>query len=161
MTTDFKGYCPRCSVELCAGEYRGLQLDMCNQCFGILLERQRLLGLLDAMSTELREQIDLNMPLEAIPDRGVQIVCPRCRSDMEHNGYMEAKWVMIDSCSACQVVWLDTDELGLASLMYARSRMRAEHIHKNRYEPPSLAPNLRTNRMGGLIINMLFGRGMR
>lgn len=148
---ELKGHCPRCSAELVPGEFRGLQLDMCAQCSGILLEQVRLLSLLDAMMQELREQIDLNLPLEAVPDRGVQITCPRCHGDMEHHGYMESKWVMIDSCPACQVTWLDADELGLVSLMYARSRMRAEQIHKNRHVPSGVSPRIRANQLGGLI----------
>jgi Zn-finger nucleic acid-binding protein len=76
---------------------------------------------------------------------------------MDHYGYMDTKWVMIDACRSCHLMWLDTDELGLMSLMYARSRMRAQQIHKNRYEPPSLTPNIRANRLGSLIVGFLGG----
>lgn len=157
MSTAFKGYCPRCEQELVAGEFRGMMLDMCTKCYGILLEQPRLLALLDEMAGDLKDTIDISMPLEVVPDSGGDIACPRCREAMNHYGYMDTKWVMIDLCPGCNMLWLDTDELGMVSLMYARSKLLSERIHRDRYVPPSLAPRVRANSLGGVIQGMLMG----
>ncbi len=155
--TEFKGDCPRCQQELRAGEFKGMELDMCANCYGILLEQSRLLGLLEVMANDLQETIDLSMPLEAVSDPGGGIACPRCRATMEHFGYMGTKWVLIDSCRSCNVLWLDTDELGMVSLLYARSLVLSERIQRDRYEPPGLAPLIRANRLGGIVQDLLSG----
>ncbi len=135
MMADFKGLCPRCERELCAGEIHGVQLDMCANCYGILLDRARLMHVLEVLADGLRDTIDPALPLEAVSDAGGDLMCPRCRVRMDHHGYMDTKWVMIDSCRACDVMWLDTDELSMVSLLYARSKMRAEKIHGASYVP--------------------------
>ena len=76
---------------------------------------------------------------------------------MNHYGYMDTKWVMMDACSACNVLWLDTDELGMVSLLYARSQVLSERIQRDRYEPPSLASRIQANRLGGVVQNLLSG----
>ena len=157
MATAFKGYCPRCQQELVAGEFQSVELDMCAGCYGIVLEQNRLSGLLDVMANDLKDSLDLDAALEAVPNQGGEIACPRCHAQMEHYGYLGSNWVMIDSCKTCHVLWLDTDELGMMSLLYARSQMRSEQIHKDRYVPPSLAPRIRANRLGGVVQQALMG----
>ena len=130
---------------------------MCTNCYGILLEQRRLLGLLEVMANDLKETVDLSMPLEAVSDPGGGIACPRCRGAMNHYDYMDTKWVMMDACPACNVLWLDTDELGMVSLLYARSQVLSERIQRDRYEPPGLAPLVRANRLGGVVQNLLSG----
>ncbi len=157
MTASFKGFCPRCEQELCAGEIHGVELDMCANCYGILLDRARLIQVLEVVADSLRDAIDPALPLEAVSDAGGGLICPRCRAKMDHYGYMDTKWVMIDSCRACDVMWLDTDELGMVSLLYTRSKMRAEKIHGAAYVPRSLAPRVRSNQLGGVVQEFLSG----
>jgi Zn-finger nucleic acid-binding protein len=153
----FKGFCPRCDQELCAGEIHGVQLDMCRACYGILLDRALLVTVLDVMAEALRETLDPALALEAVPDIGGEIICPRCRTTMDRHGYMDTKWVMIDSCQGCDVVWLDTDELGMISLLYVRSKMRAEKIQTGAYVRRSLASRVRSNHLGGAVQHFLSG----
>lgn len=49
---------------------------------------------------------------------------------MENYGYMETRFVIIDACWKCMVLWIDADELGPMSWIHARSQMHSDDIQK-------------------------------
>ena len=86
-------------------------------------------SLLDAMSKELQRTIPLDCPLDRVPDRGPNVLCPVCSVRMENYGYMGSPLVMVDACHACRVLWMDAFELGAMSVQYARTTRRVDVIH--------------------------------
>lgn len=148
--------CPRCRQKLETATCQGVGVELCRKCNGLLIEQQRLVPLLGAMTTDLAETIDLATPLEKVPDPGGGLNCPRCQNPMHHHGYMESQWVMVDNCLGCGVLWAHADGLGVISLMFARSRKKADMIHKQRWVPVPAAAQIRANQLGTKILG-LFG----
>ena len=134
MTTQSSWACPRCQQLLASGTYYEVPIDLCTQCNGLMVEQARLVDLLQAVVDDLDVEFDAEAVLEPVPDAGSDNPCPRCLALMDNYGYMETRFVMIDACRNCMVLWIDADELGPMSWIHARSRMRAEHIQKKTKE---------------------------
>jgi Zn-finger nucleic acid-binding protein len=107
-----------------------LTVFVCADCKGVLVRQPDVTGLLEAVAPETTKGVDLDAPIEPLADRGGMASCPLCARDMENYGYMGSKSVMIDCCSRCGVLWLDTDELGVMSLMFASAQRRTRVLHE-------------------------------
>ncbi len=112
--------CPRDGTVLDAGTFHGQLLFKCSTCNGAFVEQRFLLPLLKALGKDIRHAVPLDYPIDTISDKGGGLLCPRCAATMEHYGYMGDRHIMIDSCSACRHMWVDAEELGGMSLLYAR-----------------------------------------
>jgi Zn-finger nucleic acid-binding protein len=119
-------HCPRCRAALAAGASHSVNLYLCQSCRGVLLRRKSLVRLLTALGRELAGTLDPDRDIEAVPDRGAGLSCPLCRGGMDNFGYMGSKQVILDTCPACDVLWLDPRELGAAALLYARTNLRQQ-----------------------------------
>ncbi|MBI4614479.1 MAG: zf-TFIIB domain-containing protein, partial [Planctomycetes bacterium] len=93
---------------------------------GVLIGQKSLHPLLRAMTVELVKTIDLDHEIDPVPDKGAGLVCPTCARGMENHPYMGTNLVRIDTCYSCRQVWLDTDEVGTMSLLYARTSRQEE-----------------------------------
>ncbi|MGE3805958.1 MAG: zf-TFIIB domain-containing protein [Gemmataceae bacterium] len=118
--------CPRCSGELRRGHFDSLDVHLCVGCKGVLARQRDLSRLLESVARDTAANDQPGAVIEAIPDKGAGVVCPLCSGAMENYGYMESKLVKIDGCMRCGVVWIDTDELGVMSLLYARSQRKLQ-----------------------------------
>jgi Zn-finger nucleic acid-binding protein len=117
--------CPRCNGELEAVAPKGVEVLSCPKCHGTLLADGQLPLLLEAMSAELLQSFNPDAKLAAVPDRSGAIVCPVCKRAMVTDDYCGAHLVFFDRCEASDHLWLDAEELGTMSLMWAR--MDARH----------------------------------
>jgi Zn-finger nucleic acid-binding protein len=90
----------------------------------VLMDRRDLIQLLSRMSKDIEQEVGPDYPIEALPDKGGGIDCPRCSSPMENYGYMEARYAIIDFCPRCDILWLDTKELGVMCLQYMKIEQR-------------------------------------
>ena len=122
--------CPRCVVGLRFGRYREVDIHLCPECHGVLIRQRLLQRLLKAMSRDLVKTIDPDHPLKPLPDKGAGILCPVCGGAMCNYGYMGTNLVKIDSCPECAALWLDTKELGVMSLIYARTERRKARLEQ-------------------------------
>jgi Zn-finger nucleic acid-binding protein len=120
--------CPRCSEPLAQVELKGVGVQSCQKCSGTLLAPQRLTGLMEAMSVELLESFDPDDKLDAVPAQGAALSCPRCHRAMTSDDYCGAHLVTFDRCERCELLWIDADELGTMTLMWAR--MEARHAKR-------------------------------
>ncbi len=113
--------CPCCDVPLRAGEIDGHPVLYCGECGGVLMRN-------GAFGTVLRDRRSRHVdgePADVRPlDRNAalrEIDCPSCGRRMETHPYYGPGNVMIDSCSHCELVWLDHAELAdLASAVAPR-----------------------------------------
>lgn len=121
--------CPRDNSKLEYGNYCGVNFHRCPKCQGVLILQKLIYSLLDIMTKKLQQTITFDCPLEKIVDKGEGILCPICNKEMENYGYMESRFVMIDACHTCKVVWMDTNELGAMCVQFARTQKRLNYAH--------------------------------
>jgi len=124
METTKTATCPRCRRPLVPGALGGVELAICSGCEGVLVEQRRVIGLMEAMATELMDGIDLDHPLEAMADDGGRCECPRCGEALVSFGYLGTALVFPSRCRRCEVLWVDPGELGAMALLYARTERR-------------------------------------
>lgn len=102
--------CPVCDAELEASLVDQTPACHCPNCRGLLLS-----------STEFRQVVEDRRAAYTGPDIAValphpielerKIACPKCHQSMEVHPYYGAGRAIIDSCAACQLVWIDKGEL--------------------------------------------------
>ncbi len=103
--------CPVCTNALCMGQLEGRPVLYCGGCYGMLIRNEH-------FGTIVRERRARRKGCEgkaAQPlDPGQynrQIGCPNCQKRMEVHPYYGPGNIVIDSCSACEYIWLDHGEL--------------------------------------------------
>jgi Zn-finger nucleic acid-binding protein len=116
--------CPRCRTPLEPATLRQIPVEACKSCKGTLLAQGRLSELLDELSTPLLRSFDIDAKLEATNDPNGRVDCPRCEKQMDRDDYCAAGLVFFDRCTPCALLWLDADELGAMTLMWARMNGR-------------------------------------
>jgi Zn-finger nucleic acid-binding protein len=122
--------CPRCNGPLGAAELGGVAVLSCATCHGALLTQLLLPQVLEGLSVELLKTFDPDATVRPLADRNPRVPCPNCRRVMEHDNYCGADLVFFDRCEPCGLLWLDADELGTMSLMWARMERRHERDHE-------------------------------
>ena len=116
--------CPRCKTPLEPATLRRIPVEACKGCRGTLLAQGRLSELLDELSAPLLRSFDIDAKLEATQDPNGRVGCPRCGAQMDRDDYCAAGLVFFDRCTPCALLWLDADELGAMTLMWARMNGR-------------------------------------
>ena len=109
--TQISAQCPVCECGLSTGRIEELPVLFCDGCYGILMRN-------DAFGTVIRERrsrrnpgsFRISEPLDPTEyERNIH--CPSCHRQMEVHPYYGPGNTVIDSCSACQFIWLDHAEL--------------------------------------------------
>ncbi len=103
--------CVSCGGELVGKAACGLQIDRCDLCGGIWLNRGELDGLVSAEDEDVR-WLDLDLWAEAQKVTGAVSPreCPYGHGPLATLGYGDSG-VQVDVCRTCGGVWLDSGEL--------------------------------------------------
>lgn len=103
--------CPICRRPLRAAVMDGrARVDVCEQCTGMLLQRRTFAETLIG-----RRRAAMTPPKTPAPtsrrelDR--RVACPSCGARMITDWYYGPGNIVIDTCPACDLVWLDAGEL--------------------------------------------------
>jgi Zn-finger nucleic acid-binding protein len=102
--------CPVCSQPLVHAAVAKTPLLFCTQCHGLLLP----MPVLQSVIEDLRAAAVTKPAVQTPPDRGDlkrAIQCPQCRQRMDTHCYAGPGNVIVDSCAACFLLWLDRGEL--------------------------------------------------
>jgi Zn-finger nucleic acid-binding protein len=103
--------CPRCSTKLATAQLDDAHpLHCCTRCRGILLPRATFAHVVYTRRTWATNQPAPPLPLNRRELERV-ISCPLCLKRMDVHPYYGPGNVIIDSCTACDLVWLDVGEL--------------------------------------------------
>jgi Zn-finger nucleic acid-binding protein len=85
-------------------------VDFCTRCRGVLLPRAAF-----AMVTNKRRAWAATPPAEPVPldrrDLRRELTCPTCRGRFETYAHYGPGNVVIDSCTRCDLIWLDFGEM--------------------------------------------------
>lgn len=102
--------CPACDLPLMHGAVEGVRVLFCETCRGVLADSDSF-----AMIVQCRRAHHTGPPQQPRPIDPVelerQLICPACRHVMDVHPYYGPGNVVIDSCSHCQLVWLDHGEI--------------------------------------------------
>lgn len=103
--------CPHCAAPLAKSLLDdAFPVEHCERCRGLLIARASF-----AQAVARRRARQTGPPVEPVPlDRRELkrvISCPACRTQMDVHPYYGPGNVVIDTCSRCDLVWLDFGEL--------------------------------------------------
>ncbi|HOC19113.1 MAG TPA: zf-TFIIB domain-containing protein [Vicinamibacterales bacterium] len=102
--------CPVCGVALASALLSERAVHYCERCRGLLLDRGTFVEVVQTKrawaAAEPREPRPVD-PREA--ER--EALCPRCRARMATHPYYGPGRIIIDTCEACDLIWLDPGEL--------------------------------------------------
>lgn len=102
--------CPACEEPLQTAAVAQVPVLYCIKCRGILAQQDRFLDLVTYLRTYASGPVDLPTPIDPGELRR-RVPCPHCGRMMEAHPYYGPGNVVIDSCVACGVIWLDHGEL--------------------------------------------------
>jgi len=128
--------CPIDNIELNKITYEDVEIDSCEKCGGVWLDKYELEQIQDIKLNDYKEE------LSKIPDYvGKSILmsktkdnppvnCPKCNRQTERREYGYCSQIYIDSCINGHGVWLDKDELKDLEVFYERARINSKDIKK-------------------------------
>jgi Zn-finger nucleic acid-binding protein len=116
--------CPLCGAPLATSLLDDEQrVDHCERCRGLLMLRQRF-----TEAVNRRRARETGPPVSPPPvdprELQRQLVCPSCREPMNVHPYYGPGNVVIDTCSRCELIWLDFGELKQITEAPGRDRGR-------------------------------------
>jgi Zn-finger nucleic acid-binding protein len=129
--------CPRCNTALTEGKYENEQAMLCPSCSGVLIKQRSLPKVLNKFTTDLYASIGPDFIVPTLPDKGAATQCPDCHSKMDYYGYMGSNKIMIDCCTSCYWLWVDTMEFSAMAKMYIQTEKSVERTRSS-YKPADI-----------------------
>jgi Zn-finger nucleic acid-binding protein len=106
--------CPRCHLSLRKTDYEGVEVDMCDNCWGIWLDEGELEAVIDSkeMSFSDAERTQFLKTRSSLPAMGPSdpISCPACGKPMDVLHSDAGLHIMVDRC-IYHGIWLDSGEI--------------------------------------------------
>jgi len=118
-------------------------IEHCERCRGVLMPRAEF-----GAAVTLRRARESGAPAPPVPidprELKRTVVCPSCRTAMEVHPYYGPGNVVIDTCSRCDLVWLDYGELKQITEAPGRDRgrQRPAPAAPGRASTPKSGPNV-------------------
>jgi Zn-finger nucleic acid-binding protein len=111
LDTNSSGWdCPQCGTRLTDALLDEYTADACRTCRGILLPRRSFAEIVRRRRAWAKGESVVPVPPDEREMRRA-IACPKCRSRMITDHYYGPGNVVLDRCTACDVLWLDYGEL--------------------------------------------------
>jgi Zn-finger nucleic acid-binding protein len=129
----------------CAGCGKALALALldesfnvryCGNCRGVLMPRPAFATVVHKRRAWATGQPGPPVPLDRA-ELERRVICPSCRNPMETHPYYGPGNVVIDSCGACEVVWLDFGELKQIVAAPGKDRGSREQVPRERADTPA------------------------
>jgi Zn-finger nucleic acid-binding protein len=129
--------CPKCSRPLNRTTYENVRVMQCDECFGYLVVRKRLM--LIKSTRELGpEALHQEAHAEQTPDTEEQLRCPNCLVEVmrkERVRVADDESFHLDVCRKCENVWLDGGELARLQIKFEQSAKAIEAFaHQERLQ---------------------------
>jgi Zn-finger nucleic acid-binding protein/DNA-directed RNA polymerase subunit RPC12/RpoP len=103
--------CPRCAATLARSVLDdAYNVEHCERCRGLLIERAQFV---DAVTRRRGRAGGPGTPPAPLDRRELEhrVPCPSCRGRMDVHPYYGPGNVVIDTCTPCSLIWLDSGEL--------------------------------------------------
>ena len=128
--------CPRCQLMLRTTDYEGVEVDLCDNCWGMWLDTGELEEILDVRdmkfsADEKRQFMDLKRGgAEALSKQRDTIKCPSCGDPMDVIEADAGITLVIDRCPD-HGIWLDSGEIKAVQAVAEKSdRLHRLLLHK-------------------------------
>lgn len=105
--------CPACDCRLCNARIQNFEIACCQNCKGMFLEQRQFSEIVTLLRSRPDRQHDQITPFDRAELKR-QVACPKCNRIMETHPYFGPGNIVIDSCTQCNMVWLDHAELNRA-----------------------------------------------
>ena len=115
--------CPLCKHELVAGSVAETRVGYCARCRGSLANRESFAGVVRALRSRAQTPAVEPRPVDHRQLKR-QLACPQCGRAMDVHPYYGPGNIIIDTCGACQLIWLDHGELSRVVDAPGRDRRR-------------------------------------
>jgi Zn-finger nucleic acid-binding protein len=102
--------CPICATALSTGSLESFNLLYCGHCRGMLIDMDDFQPLIAALRSHRDAPAAFLAPRSAT-DADRTLKCPKCAAAMDDHPYGGGGNVNVDTCEACDVIWLDGGEL--------------------------------------------------
>lgn len=104
--------CPTCRRPLTNAAIEGFAVQHCEHCRGVLATNEAFAQFTRIRRGRRRGEPDAPVPID--PRELTRAVdCPGCGQRMETHPYYGPGPVVVDTCAACTLIWLDHGELGV------------------------------------------------
>jgi len=133
------------SCAVCNGTLTPALLDeaypirYCRNCRSVLIARTGFAAVVEKRRAWATDPPAPPVPLNR-PDLDRKIVCPSCKGGMATHPYYGPGNVVIDTCSTCDLVWLDFGELKQIVDAPGRDRGNRDQVPKSVSEDPFGSP---------------------
>lgn len=120
--------CPRCKLSLRKVDYEGVEVDMCDTCWGFWLDTGELEDVLEKRNLSFsKDERKAILDLKAASKKGptAPAPCPKCEKVMKRAHYDSVVHLVIDRCEE-HGVWLDTGEIKKVQALAEKS----QEVHK-------------------------------
>ena len=97
--------CPVCQVALMEATLERAEIRYCARCRGMLIPMESFTPLIDALREKNPARVDIP-PLDPA-EMSRKITCPHCHKAMIVDLYPAATNVVLGSCEACALNWVD------------------------------------------------------
>jgi len=134
-SSSWKDICPRCRGPLAQDDYEGVQVQVCRQCTGKLIDQDAVGRVLQRaevrFSPVLREkarmfrEMFLRNPLkiQKMADRSADHpLCPSCGYTMVSRPYNYQYFVPVEKCLSCNKIWFDADEMEILQILVEEAK---------------------------------------
>lgn len=123
--------CPACGKSLAAGLIDEThRTEYCRNCRGILLSRKAFAAVVEKRRAWATDPPGPPVPLNR-KELDRIVICPSCKAKMAVHPYYGPGNVIIDSCEACALIWLDFGELRQIVNAPGRDRGSRELVPKD------------------------------
>jgi Zn-finger nucleic acid-binding protein len=102
--------CPICATPLSNGSLESFNLLYCGHCRGMLIDMDDFQPLIAALRSH-RDAPAAFLAARSLTDADRTLKCPKCGAAMDDHPYGGGGNVNVDTCEACDVIWLDGGEL--------------------------------------------------
>lgn len=148
--------CPLCSTPLVKSLLdEDYAIEHCERCRGVLIGRS---SFSEAIGRRRARETGPPAPALPLDQRELKrnVPCPSCRGKMEVHPYYGPGNVVIDSCSRCDLIWLDHGEL--KQITEAGGRDRGRRMGgEDEWSPSPTAARLGFGRRRRFSLEELFG----
>lgn len=102
--------CPRCRRSLVSATVAASQVLYCDHCRGILVDQWAFATVVQLLRARAAAPPTAPEPIDPA-ELAVTLHCPRCSARMEVHPYYGPGNIVVDSCGACHLLYLDHGEL--------------------------------------------------
>lgn len=107
--------CPKCTGVLKSKNYEGIEIDQCDTCHGVWLDKEEIFHVVSVEKEIFSDQLvqaTLEKAYAGIPNQEIQtkVKCQKCKIPMSTINYNYSSGIIIDICHK-HGIWLDHLEL--------------------------------------------------